>query len=591
MMKKILIVAIFSLFTSQISICQAQPGEKVLNRRYQNEIRDSLANVILIRQRAMQIQARETLAALPNDRKLYDESYISVNADLLDTFYSDGKMRLDFIYHISYDCRHLEGWTDDYALGTYDKDSSNSCRAICDLTKSFIDNILSDVFIAGKEVEITITSSADGTEITSPLPYDGRYGDFRYCPVTFNGENIRLSVDRSSGIANNCQLAYIRAQAVRAFLESNIAALRSTQNNFRFVAHTYHDSINTHYYRRSSIEIRVSDVFSETVEKIRNSKIQDDYVDYNIPITSLKNPDTYVLIIANQKYNNNFIPDVPFASNDGLTIRQYFTSALGVPDRQVKVLENASKEAINNEGIHWLTDLAKAVATRKGDEVSPVANVIIYYAGHGFTDLAGKAYLIPNNINTDKIPSLDAKEAKKSPHTDVAEQTPLNTYDITLSPKETERMAEQCLSIDDLCASFNSKTVPVRNLTLIVDASFDGNNRDGRPMVRSERKDNAKKKQRKANMRADAVVLLAADLDKTAYVFKEREHGFLTYFLLKEIKLQKDRIFALSYNDILSLIERKVSKESALQNHWQELSGIAGGKYKDGSWKDLRIKN
>ena len=109
--------------------------------------------------------------------------------------------------------------------------------------------------------------------------------------------------------------------------------------------------------------------------------------------------------------------------------------------------------------------------------------------------------------------------------------------------------------------------------------------------MRPERKDDAKKKYRKPNMRADAVVLLAADLNKTAYAFDEHQHGFLTYFLLKEVKHQKDKFFSLSYNDILSTIERKVSKESALQNRWQELSGIAGGRYKDGSWKQLKVKN
>ena len=72
----------------------------------------------------------------------------------------------------------------------------------------------------------TISSSADGTEFATAVPYDGRYGEFRYCPVVFNGERLRISVDRTGGISNNCQLAYLRAQAVRANLEENIPALR-----------------------------------------------------------------------------------------------------------------------------------------------------------------------------------------------------------------------------------------------------------------------------------------------------------------------------------------------------------------------------
>ena len=90
-------------------------------------------------------------------------------------------------------------------------------------------------------------------------------------------------------------------------------------------------------------------------------------------------------------------------------------------------------------------------------------------------------------------------------------------------------------------------------------------------------------------MRSDAVVLLAAEYDKTAFSFDDQQHGFLTYFLLKEIKSQQDNIFSLTYQDIYESIERKLNKESALQNRWQEISGLAGGKYKD-SWQHMRIK-
>lgn len=293
----------------------AQVGEKSLNRRYQKEIRDSLAQVVAERGREMQRTAESVLTALPNNEKLYDESYMTVEAELIDTVYTDGTLHLDLLYRISYNCRHLEGWTDDYPLGAFDVDSSNSCRAICRLTKRFVETTLRDVATAGREVDITISSSADGTEFTTQMPYDGRYGDFRYCPTTFNGERIRISVDRATGISNNCQLAYLRTQSVKAYLEENIEALKKTRNRYQFVTQSYKDSINTHYYRRSSIEIRFYDVFASTVQQMQQSRIQDDHVEYNIPVTSVKNEDMYVLIIANENYGSSttsvLIPDVP----------------------------------------------------------------------------------------------------------------------------------------------------------------------------------------------------------------------------------------------------------------------------------------
>ena len=559
----------------------AQVGEKSLNRRYQNEIRDSLAQVVAERGREMQRTAESVLTALPNNEKLYDESYMTVEAALIDTVYTDGTLHLDLLYRISYNCRHLEGWTDDYPLGAFDVDSSNSCRAICRLTKRFVETTLRDVATAGREVDITISSSADGTEFTTQMPYDGRYGDFRYCPTTFNGERIRISVDRATGISNNCQLAYLRTQSVKAYLEENIEALKKTRNRYQFVTQSYKDSINTHYYRRSSIEIRFYDVFASTVQQMQQTRIQDDHVEYNIPVTSVKNEDMYVLIIANENYGSSttsvLIPDVPYALNDGELMREYLVKALGVPERQVKVLKNATMQDIEQEGIHWLAELSQAVAGKKGDEIIPTANILIYFAGHGFVDLDGVAYLMPTGINTANIESLQAgKKGNQG-------------FDIVLSKKESKRLAEQCLSIEGLCSRFNAKVLPVKNLTLVVDASFNGMGRDGKPLVRSERKDEGKKR-RKPTLRSDVVAMLAADYTKTAFAFDEHQHGFLTYFLLKEVKLQGDNIFRLTYQDLFEEVARKLGKESALQNRWQEAIGIAGGKYKEG-WQKMKIYN
>lgn len=591
MMKKTitLLLAVLAVYPMR-----GQIGEKNLNRRYQNEIRDSLTEVMTQRQREMQRYAERTLGLLPNERKLYDESYISVGADLLDTFYADGSMHLDMVFRISYNCRHLEGWTDDYPLGTFDVDSSNSCRAICELTKTFVGKDLADVFLAGKRTEIFLTSTADGTEFTTQIAYDGRYGEYRYCPVTFNGERLRISVDQSTGINNNCQLAYMRAQAVRDWFDNNIPELRRTENTYRFVTQSFKDSVHTHYYRRSSVEIRVSDVFTETVERMRRSKMEDDFVDYNIPQTGEKNPDTYVLIIANERYSNALIPDVPYAGNDGDVLRRYCTRALGVPERQVKVLKDATKATIVQEGIHWLTDLAKAVAGKQGDNAVPQADIIIYYAGHGYTDLEGTAYLVPNKIDTSEIESLQGGAKRGCGLFGCGKKVSTDSPDIVLTKKESRRFAEQCLSVDELCGMFNGKVVPVRNLTVVLDASFDGKNRDGKPIVRAkeieQKEDGVKRKKKKSNLRSDAVILLAADYDRTAYAFEEQGHGFLTYFLLKEMKRLKEDIFTVTYQDLYENMAPKVSKESALQNKWQEISGIAGGRYKDG-WMKLKIKN
>jgi hypothetical protein len=588
-MKKILLTVAALLC---LSLCFAQSGEQQLNSEYQSAIREFLQQDIANRQRTMQRSAEQILISLPNTEKLYDETYISIRTQLVDGTREDGTSELNYLFDISYNCRHLEGYTDDYPLGVFDYDSSNSVRAICNLTKTFIEGILDDIFRPGKAVSIKIFSTTDGVELSRVIPYDGQYGNFRYMPVVFNNEQLRISVD-TNGIKNNCQLAYIRAQSVRDFLQNNIRNLTRTTNDFSYVTRSYTDT--GAYYRRSSIEITVHDAFRETIDLMTADKIQDDYVDFNIPQSTSPYDNAYVLIVANEDYDHAFLPSVPFASNDGEILRQYFVRALGVPERQVKVLHNASRAAIY-EGIQWLTDLSQAVASHIGDQTISNANIFVYFAGHGFTDFDGNAYLVPNNLRLDGIKALGGKKGCGKKKKNIVEPT---VYDIALSRKEAALFAKQCVSIDSLCAALKGKgkreTYPISRLTVIVDASFDGHQRNGALMLRADRKvvtdAKAKKAKRKANKNSDAIVLLAAAADKTAYSFDAQHHGFLTYFLLKEIKgLASTSDFdSYTYQDIYEAVERKLNKESALQGKWQVITGFVDGKYA-AAWQNLHLR-
>lgn len=591
MKKNVLFIAIFAFLCILHPSATAQSGEQQLNSEYQAAIREFLMQDIANRQRTMQRRAEQILINLPNSEKLYDETYISLRTQLVDGIREDGSPELNYLYEISYNSKHLEGYTDDYPLGVFAWDSSNSVRAICNLTKTFVEGVLDDIFRPGKAVSIKIFSTTDGVELSRTIPYDGQYGNFRYMPVTFNNEKLRISVD-SNGISNNCQLAYIRAQSVRSFLQNNVRNLARTDNDFLYVTRSYNDTGS--FYRRSSIEITVHDAFREAIDLMTADKIQDDYVDFNIPQSLSTYENAYVLIVANEEYAHAFLPEVPYASNDGEIVKRYFVRALGVPERQVKLIHNASRVAIL-EGVHWLTDLAQAVATHNGDVTVPQANIFVYFVGHGFVDFDGNAYLIPNNLRLDGIKALGAKKScgKKK-----VSQEP-KTYDIALSRKDATLFANQCLSVDSLCSALKGKgkreTYPVNRLTIIIDASFDGHQRNGASMIRADRKvvvnAKGKKAKRKGNKSSDAIVLLAADYDKTAYSFDAQHHGFLTYFLLKEIKgLASSSSFdTYTYQDIYEAVERKLNKESALQGKWQVVGGFVDGKHA-ADWQHLHVR-
>ena len=593
-MKKALLIVIAAF---GVALASAQQEETRLNREYQAAIREYLQQDVANRQRSMQQRATQMLVGLPNEQKLYDETYVSIRTDIVEGMKENGERELNYVYDISYNCKHLEGYTDDYPLGVFDWEASNSCRAICTLTKTFVEGLLDDIFRAGKSVSVKIYSTTDGTELAGGIPYDGRYGNFRYCPTVFNGESLRVSVDSASGISNNCQLAYVRAQSVRWFLENKVANLQHTHNDFSFVTRSYADT--GAHYRRSSIELTVHDAFRETVELMTADKIQDDYVDFNIPQSTGSYENAYVLILANDDYSNHFLPSVPYADNDGEVVKRYFVKALGVPERQVKLLRNATKATVREEGIDWLTDIAQAVALKGAEGTRPQADIYIYYAGLGFTDFDGTAYLVPDGLKVDKVKALKAKKPRRcrSKKRVLPAEMADVAYDVALSRKDAARLAEQLISVDTLCAWLRAKDrrhpYPVSKLTVILDASFDGNQRSGAPMVRADRKVKADAKgakaKRKPNKNSDAVVLLAAAYDKTAYGFEAQHHGFLTYFLLKEIKSIAARLENYTYGDIYDEVARRVSKESALQGRWQEISGFVDGKHA-ADWRQLKLK-
>ena len=64
-------------------------------------------------------------------------------------------------------------------------------------------------------------------------------------------------------------------------------------------------------------------------------------VDYNIPFISVKDENTFAVIIANENYKR--VDDVMFAHNDGRVIKQYFNRTLGIPDANIHLVEDAVK--------------------------------------------------------------------------------------------------------------------------------------------------------------------------------------------------------------------------------------------------------
>ncbi|MBP5328055.1 MAG: caspase family protein [Bacteroidales bacterium] len=534
----------------------AQLSEALVNSEYRDIILKQLQKTIDSREDAMKKKANNYLLSLPNDRKLYDESKLNIKTTLESGVNENGHAELNYRISIGYTCLHFESLTDNYPTGAYLCQQSNASMAVCELARVLIDEMNPDAFKSGKKVDIKLKASTDISEVTH-LDYGGEYGDFRYEAARYNGESVRISVTAKEGILNNAQLAFLRAQGLKDNITTNIKSLANTENSYYYDLQSH--SGTGPQYREVGIEILVHAAFDEEIVRMNEQLINDEFIDYNIPkVAENSNTSTYVLILANERYNAP-LPNVPYAYNDGEVLTQYCVRTLGIPSRQVKIIEDATIKRIKVEGINWMKDIATST---KGE-----CSFVIYYAGLGFSDYDHNPYLAPSDIDTKKIKSFKGKK-----EIDI---------DSRLSGHETKRLLSQCLRVDTLCTWF--ARVPLKSVTIILDASFDGMQRDGMPLVNIKQSD---KKAKGLRIRSDIVVFSAAAFDKTAYAFDEQHHGFFTYFLLKELKQHKG---ALTHQQLFDNVDKALRQESALQGKLQEPTVTVGGKLKD-NWGNLRLK-
>ena len=234
-------------------------------------------------------------------------------------------------------------------------------------------------------------------------------------------------------------------------------------------------------------------------------------VDKNIPITGLKNDNTFAIIIANENYQND--AKVDYALNDGRIFKEYCIKTLGIPESNIKLSPDATLNNLRNN-ISWIKDVASVY---KGE-----AEIIFYYAGHGVPDDSSKeAFLLP--VDGDGRLASQTGYSLKQLYSDLA--------------------------------SCNTKSTIV-----FMDACFSGAQRNGQ-MLASARgvvikaKDDAPQ----GNM----VVFSAASAEQTAHQFADKQHGMFTYFLLKKLQETNGNV---TLGDLGSYIIDNVSKESIVRN-------------------------
>ena len=276
-------------------------------------------------------------------------------------------------------------------------------------------------------------------------------------------------------------------------------------------------------------------VIDSKVEELKNIQIASlsSGVDKNIPVTTIRNNNTFAVIIANENYMS--VASVPYALNDGNIFREYCLKTLGIPEKQVKYVPNATGNQIKKE-INWLQDICS---------VFKDAHIIFYYAGHGIPDESSRtAYLLPvDGIGTDVSTGY---------------------------------------KLDNLYAVLGS--IPAENVTVFMDACFSGSKRENGMLVAAR---GVAIKARSGQPQGKMVVFSAAQGDETAYPNSEERHGMFTYYLLKKLQETRGEV---TLQELGDYIVKNVSQQSILLNGKSQTPCVTPSSLLDDSWREWKLK-
>ena len=279
----------------------------------------------------------------------------------------------------------------------------------------------------------------------------------------------------------------------------------------------------------------------ETTPKEQQAVVQqgssgatDRSADTDIPVTGVKQNNTFAVIIGNENYQS--VAKVPYAANDAKIFAEYCKRTLGLPEENVTVYTDATYGKMLG-ALQRISNIA--------DAYNGNISIIFYYAGHGIPDDASReAFILP----------IDADGTIK----------------------------ESCLSLSRLYSSL--ARLNARRVTAFLDACFSGAER-GNGMLASARGVAIKPKQNTID--GNVVVFTAVTGDQTAFPYKPSEHGLFTYYLLKKLKESRGNV---SLGELSDYITTNVKQRSIVVNNKLQTPVVIPSDRLSTTWRTLPLR-
>lgn len=290
---------------------------------------------------------------------------------------------------------------------------------------------------------------------------------------------------------------------------------------------------NVQYIVVQNNNVQQSLAQQQSVSPQIETKIPDSDVDIDIPYGIEKSENSFALVIANEDYKK--VSSVPFAIRDGQKVKEYLVRTLGFDKAHVTLLENATLNDMRYE----LSKLSKISEAYKGD-----MSLVVYYCGHGIPDEKnGNGYLLPvDGYGTDVSTAYSTQE------------------------------------LYDFLGSLN-----VKKTLLFMDACFSGASKDGDMLVAAR---GIAIKSRETTPTGNLIAFSACQGDETAYPFKEKGHGLMTYYLLKKLQDTKGKV---SLGELADYLNDNVTKTAIVTNGKPQTPSVGVSPNLQETWKNSRL--
>ncbi len=235
------------------------------------------------------------------------------------------------------------------------------------------------------------------------------------------------------------------------------------------------------------------------------------------------------IIIGIEKYKTLKNIDAPYANRDANAFRAYANRALGIPNKNIKVLidENATRGETLKALTLWLPQIARGKNK----------DIYVFFAGHGLASDDGKnLYILPQDGDADLL----------------------------------QYTALSRLEIFDLI-----NRVEPNSVTMFFDTCYSGQTRDERMLVAGLRPIRLVAEEQE--VQNNFTIFTASNYDQTSGSIEEAKHGIFSYYLMMGMqgKADSNQDKKITNGELIAYLKQNVSEEAFINNRQQEpmLSG------------------